>query len=95
VLSSATTAGSTASSIRGRTSTISPVKALSADVYPNDSVKREAAQIANATVVRFDGSDLLPAGSPDLGAELQKAISGQTVDWASYEQQVKSAWDSV
>ena len=73
---------------------ISPVKAVSADVYPNDSVKREAAQVANATAVRFDGSDLLPAGSPDLGAELQKAISGATVDWASYEQQVRSAWDS-
>lgn len=73
---------------------ISPVKAVSTDVYPNDSVKREAAQVAEATVVRFDGSDLLPAGSPDLGAELQKAISGQTVDWASYEQQVQSAWAS-
>ena len=73
---------------------ISPVKAVSTDVYPNDSVKREAAQVAGATVVRFDGSDLLPAGSPDLGAELQKAISGQTVDWASFEQQVRSAWDS-
>lgn len=73
---------------------ISPVKAVSTDVYPNDSVKREAAQVAGATVVRFDGSDLLPAGSPDLGAELQKAISGQTVDWASYEQQVQSAWAS-
>src|SRR4026209_1134041 len=28
---------------------ISPVKAVSTDVYPNDSVKREAAQVANAT----------------------------------------------
>jgi alpha-glucoside transport system substrate-binding protein len=73
---------------------ISPVKDVSTDVYPNDSVKREAAQVAGASVVRFDGSDLLPAGSPDLGAELQKAISGQTVDWASYEQQVQSAWAS-
>jgi alpha-glucoside transport system substrate-binding protein len=73
---------------------ISPVKAVRTDVYPNDSVKREAAQVAGATVVRFDGSDLLPAGSPDLGAELQKAISGQTVDWASFEQQVRSAWGS-
>lgn len=73
---------------------ISPVKAVSTDVYPNELVKREAAQVADATVVRFDGSDLLPAGSPDLGAELQKAISGQTVDWASFEQQVRLAWDS-
>lgn len=73
---------------------ISPVKTVSADVYPTDLVKREAAQVANATVVRFDGSDLLPAGSPDLGAELQKAISGTAVDWASFESQVATAWAS-
>lgn len=72
---------------------ISPVKGVSADAYPNDLVKREAAQVANATAVRYDGSDLLPAGAPDLGAELQKAIQGQTVDWASYQTQVKAAWD--
>lgn len=71
---------------------ISPVKAVSADVYPNDSAKREAAQVANASAVRFDGSDLLPAGSPDLGAELQKAIRGDTVDWATFEQLVQTAW---
>ncbi|MEK6719510.1 MAG: ABC transporter substrate-binding protein [Chloroflexota bacterium] len=71
---------------------ISPVKAVSSDVYPNDSAKREAAQVANASAVRFDGSDLLPAGSPDLGAELQKAIRGDTVDWATFEQLVQTAW---
>ena len=46
--------------------------------------------MANATAVRFDGSDLLPGGGPNLGAELQKAIQGQTVDWASF--QIKTAW---
>ncbi len=71
---------------------ISPIKAVSTDSYPNDLVKREAAQVTGASVVKFDGSDLLPAGSPDLGAELQKAIAGQTVDWASFESQVKTAW---
>ena len=64
---------------------ISPIKAVSTDSYPTDLVKREAAQVTGASVVKFDGSDLLPAGSPDLGAELQKAIAGQTVDWASFE----------
>src|SRR3954471_2566211 len=39
---------------------ISPVKGVDASVYPNDQTKREAAQVANATAVRFDGSDLLP-----------------------------------
>jgi len=71
---------------------ISPVKGVPDTVYPNDLAKREAAQVANATAVRYDGSDLLPAGAPDLGAELQKAIQGQTVDWASFQSQVKTAW---
>ncbi len=71
---------------------ISPVKGVDASVYPNDQVKREAAQVANATAVRFDGSDLLPGGGPDLGAELQKAIQGQTVDWASFQTQIQTAW---
>jgi len=71
---------------------ISPVKSVDVAVYPNELTQREAAQVTGATAVRFDGSDLLPAGSPDLGAELQKAIAGQTVDWASFENQVKAAW---
>ncbi|HUQ79111.1 MAG TPA: extracellular solute-binding protein [Patescibacteria group bacterium] len=71
---------------------ISPVKGVDASVYPNDQVKREAAQVANASAVRFDGSDLLPGGGPDLGAELQKAIQGQTVDWASFQTQIATAW---
>jgi len=73
---------------------ISPVKGVDASVYPNDQVKREAAQVANASAVRFDGSDLLPAGGPDMGAELQKAIQGQTVDWASFQTQMKTAWSN-
>ncbi|HET7703612.1 MAG TPA: extracellular solute-binding protein [Candidatus Limnocylindrales bacterium] len=73
---------------------ISPVKGVDASVYPNDQVKREAAQVANATAVRFDGSDLLPGGGPNLGAELQKAIQGQTVDWASFQQQIQTAWSN-
>jgi alpha-glucoside transport system substrate-binding protein len=71
---------------------ISPVKGVSADVYPSDQVKREAAQVANASAVRYDGSDLLPAGGPDLGAELQKALQGKTVDWASFQSQIQTAW---
>jgi alpha-glucoside transport system substrate-binding protein len=73
---------------------ISPVKAVDQSVYPTDLVKREAAQVTGASVVKFDGSDLLPAGSPDLGAELQKAIAGTAVDWASFESQVKTAWSN-
>jgi alpha-glucoside transport system substrate-binding protein len=73
---------------------ISPLKAVDGSVYPNDQTKREAAQVANASAVRFDGSDLLPSGGPDLGAELQKAIQGQTVDWASFQSQIQTAWQN-
>jgi alpha-glucoside transport system substrate-binding protein len=73
---------------------ISPVKSVDVSVYPNDLTKRESAQVTGASAVRFDGSDLLPAGAPDLGAELQKAISGKTVDWASFQSQLKAAWDA-
>jgi alpha-glucoside transport system substrate-binding protein len=71
---------------------ISPIKAVDVSVYPNDLVKKEASQVTGASAVLNDGSDLLPASAPDLGAELQKAISGTTVDWASYESQMAAAW---
>ena len=73
---------------------ISPVKSVDVSVYPNATTKKEAAQVTGASAVRFDGSDLLPAGSPDLGALLQKAIAGDTVDWAAFETQVKTAWSN-
>jgi len=71
---------------------ISPIKSVDQSVYPNDQTKREAAQVAGASAVKYDGSDLLPGGGPDLGAELQKAIQGQTVDWASFQSQIQTAW---
>ncbi len=71
---------------------ISPVKTVDVSVYPNETTKKEAAQVTGASAVRFDGSDLLPAGAPDLGAALQKAIAGDTVDWASFETQIQTAW---
>ncbi|HEX2766016.1 MAG TPA: ABC transporter substrate-binding protein [Candidatus Limnocylindria bacterium] len=54
---------------------ISPIIGVDSSVYPNELISQEAEQVANAEAVRFDGSDLLPAGSPDLGATLQTAIS--------------------
>jgi len=72
---------------------ISPVKAVPASAYPNDLAKREAAQVANASAVRFDGSDLLPSGGgDDLGAALQDAIQGKTVDWAAFEANMQTKW---
>jgi alpha-glucoside transport system substrate-binding protein len=72
---------------------ISPIKSVPASAYPNDLAKREAAQVANASAVRFDGSDLLPSGGGDqLGAALQTAIQNKTVDWASFETQMQTKW---
>lgn len=72
---------------------ISPVKAVPPSAYPNDLAKREAAQVANASAVRFDGSDLLPSGGgDDLGAALQEAIQGKTVDWAKFETAMQAKW---
>lgn len=72
---------------------ISPIKAVASSAYPNDLAKREAAQVANATAVRFDGSDLLPSGGgDDMGAALQDAIQGKTVDWAKLEQSMQAKW---
>src|SRR5256885_3567751 len=74
---------------------ISPVKAVPASAYPNDLAKREAAQVANASAVRFDGSDLLPSGGGDnLGAALQTAIQGKTVDWAAFDAAMKTKWNA-
>src|SRR2546426_5133970 len=56
---------------------ISPVKAVDASNYPNDLAKKEAAQVAGASAVVYDGSDTLPAGSPDMGAMLQDVIQGK------------------
>src|SRR6266513_6315591 len=72
---------------------ISPIKSVPASAYPNDLAKREAAQVANASAVRFDGSDLLPSGGGDnLGAALQDALRGKTVDWAGFETRMKAKW---
>jgi alpha-glucoside transport system substrate-binding protein len=72
---------------------ISPIKSVPASSYPNDLAKREAAQVANASAVRFDGSDLLPSGGGDnLGAALQNAIQGKTVDWAAFETAMQTKW---
>ena len=72
---------------------ISPVKSVPSSAYPNDLAKREAAQVAGASAVRFDGSDLLPSGGgDDMGAALQDALRGKTVDWAKFESSIQTKW---
>ena len=73
---------------------ISPVKAVAASTYPTDLAKKEAAQVAGATAVVYDGSDTLPAASPDMGAMLQNAIQGQDLAGllSTFNDGVKAAW---
>jgi alpha-glucoside transport system substrate-binding protein len=75
---------------------ISPIIGVDTAVYPNELVAKEAEQVANASAVRFDGSDLLPAGMGDaLGAVLQSAIQGQDIEplLEGLEQQVATGWE--
>jgi alpha-glucoside transport system substrate-binding protein len=53
----------------------SPNKGVTADDYPNDLVSKEAKQLQDAKVFRFDGSDLLPGTlGQNFGTLLQNII---------------------
>ena len=55
--------------------------------------RRSLLKVSGASAVRFDGSDLLPSGGgDDMGAALQNAIQGQTVDWAKFETNMQTKW---
>jgi alpha-glucoside transport system substrate-binding protein len=75
---------------------ISPVKSVDPSNYPNDLAKKEAAQVANAKAVVYDGSDTLPASAPDMGAMLQNAVQGQDATnlLKTFNDGVKGAWAS-
>ena len=75
---------------------VSPHKGVPTSAYPNELVVREAESLVNAAQIRYDGADLLPAGiaGEGLGALLQRAIAGDTIDWADYQTRVKAAWDA-
>ena len=75
---------------------VSPHKGVATSDYPNALVVREAESLTGADAIRYDGSDLLPAGiaGEGLGALLQRAIRGDTIDWADFQTRVKAAWDA-
>jgi alpha-glucoside transport system substrate-binding protein len=52
---------------------VSPNKGVDLNAYPNELVKKEAEQVRNAEVFRFDGSDLLPGA---LGTEWPTVLQG-------------------
>ena len=75
---------------------ISPIKGVDTSVYESVSVLavQEADQVTNAEVVRFDGSDLLPAGT-DLGAVLQAILQdpdSAASAFEAFQAQVDQAW---
>jgi alpha-glucoside transport system substrate-binding protein len=72
---------------------ISPLIEVDTSVYP-ESVQAEAELVTTAEAVRFDGSDLLPAG-PDLGALLQSALRGDDVAplLEEFQATVTTAWE--
>jgi alpha-glucoside transport system substrate-binding protein len=73
---------------------ISPVKAVDPSNYPNELAKKEAAQVAGASAVVYDGQDTLPAAAPDMGAMLQDVIQGKDVTslLKTFNDGVKAAW---
>ena len=72
---------------------VSPLKDVDVSVYP-ESVQPEAEQIYGASALRFDGSDLLPAG-PDLGALLQSVFRGEDPGplLEEFQASVTTAWE--
>ena len=56
---------------------VSPNKGVELSAYPNELVKKEADQVRNAEVFRFDGSDLLPGA---LGTEWPSVLQGVIKD---------------
>ena len=72
---------------------ISPLSEVDTSVYP-EAVQPEAELVTSAEALRFDGSDLLPAG-PDLGALLQSALRGEDVAplLEDFQAQVTTAWE--
>jgi alpha-glucoside transport system substrate-binding protein len=75
---------------------VSPNKGVGADAYPNELVKKEAEQVANAETFVFDGSDLLPGAlGEDWGTLLQTVIKDPgTIDaqLESFQQNAEDAF---
>lgn len=61
---------------------ISPSKAVSLDVYPDDLTRKMAEMVVNAEVFRFDASDLMPAavGSGSFWTGTLDYVGGEDLD---------------
>jgi alpha-glucoside transport system substrate-binding protein len=73
---------------------ISPMAGVEPSAYPNELAQKEAEQVANAAGARYDGSDLLPAGT-SFGAVMQEAIqSPDAIEGRleQFQQELDDAW---
>jgi alpha-glucoside transport system substrate-binding protein len=61
---------------------ISPHKGVSLDLYPDPVSRQQAEILLNADLIRFDGSDLMPAnvGTGTFWLGIMKYVDGQNVD---------------
>ena len=75
---------------------VSPNKGVQAAAYPNELVKKEAAQVAGADAFVFDGSDLLPGAlGEDWGTLLQNVLkdpSSMDSQLDQFQQQAQDAF---
>jgi alpha-glucoside transport system substrate-binding protein len=75
---------------------VSPNKGVQAAAYPNELVKKEAAQVAGAESFVFDGSDLLPGAlGEDWGTLLQNVLkdpSSMDSQLDQFQQQAQDAF---
>lgn len=61
---------------------ISPHRQVNLATYPNDGIRQMATILAEAEIIRFDGSDLMPAavGTGTFWTEMVNYVSGADVD---------------
>ena len=71
---------------------ISPVKAVGADSYPNDLAKREAAQVAGASVVYSTAPTSCRPAPRTWGRCSRTRSPGPTVDLGRLQPRCKTAW---
>ena len=71
---------------------ISPHKNVSLDVYPDEVARQQAEILANAEIVRFDGSDMMPGvvGTGTFWSGIVDYVGGDEVD--SVLTDIESSW---
>ena len=71
---------------------ISPHRQVSLSAYPNQITRRQAEILANADVIRFDGSDLMPGavGTGSFWSGMVDYVGGEDLDTVLAD--IESSW---